>query len=225
MRPCIWWTTFCVALLAGTPPAQGNARVVDRQPHEALNDLLSGKDWSGKAGPTRVEPEPLLDVKVLEALNVQRGGSANLTLLRRVGRLKWPGPLAGGDMAKERRRLAETMAEVADLARKGKDVAGASKKALGAYREAQKKLADSAEETTITEYIHAARLLNQLKLATQAVGTPAGAAELKLLDELASKRRTPSELARFLLEHKLKFAPGPPADDAAYEAVRRALGR
>jgi hypothetical protein len=217
---------LCLALLAvnrgvafqgGQPAPQPPAKEV----HVELNNLMAKLDSA--ANRNLPDPEPLLEIKVLDALNISRTEGANLTILRRAGRLTWPFALAEDELAKERKQLEDGLVKLATLIRGGKDVSMATKEVQQGREALLKKLMDRINDVATSEYIQAQRFLRDVEAATRAVGTPAGVAEVKVLDALASKGRTPSELARFLTEHKLKFGRVLYNDEGAYEVVRRAF--
>jgi hypothetical protein len=226
MRTVSCCLSLCLALLAaGRGDAFQKEQIVPRPPateiHVQLNTLVASL---GSAATKDVpDSEPALEVKVLDALNIGRTEGANLTILRRAGRLTWPDALAEDELTRERKQLEEGLARLAGLVRSGKDISMAMKEVQQGRGVLLKKLEDRVNDVATGHYIQALRFLRDLEAATKAVGTPAGTAELKVLDTLASKGRTPSELARFLCEHKLKIGRALYNDEGAYEVVRRAL--
>jgi hypothetical protein len=189
---------------------------------KALNAwLLKLQDLPEKGAGPRVA----LDARLLVRINVTRiDGNGGLALLRKGGQLDWPATLKGAAFDAERVRVDSLLPDAVKQAKEGEVKPRTVEQLNQAREKLVGSLADGVNDLTPSQYIEARRFLYLLGDALKVLqekdvrGTMAAAAGLP------GKCKTVAELAQYMTDSKLRFAPALGGDEAAYVELERALG-
>jgi hypothetical protein len=187
---------------------------------QALNDLLLAlQQQQAKRGPG---PTISLDEDVLQHINVTSGVTPGGSgLLKDGGKLHWPLVLQRGAFTEDRRRLDELLQLGVRQAQSGPveaDTLQEMNRHIDRLRAAVKANLDTI---TPSDDIRAKRFLNELTGAVKALQDPDVAKYVS--GKWAARGRTVGELVDEMSRQGLKFAPAIGGDEAAYNALHRAL--
>jgi hypothetical protein len=193
----------------------------------APSEVYSGQElnrWldrlEGRKPPAAADPEPPLPRKVLEAINVTRAGAKGGVLaLRGPEKVTWP--VALSEAGHKRWLLVVTRA--VREARRGRASDAALRDLTATQTALLADLDKRVDELTISEYIHAKRILVQARDAAGLLKREDAAELLRDADDLATRRRSVPELVKQMREKKLQFAPVLPGQEAEYVALNRAM--
>jgi hypothetical protein len=190
---------------------------------KALNDVLADlQRAAAEVGPDRL-PVVNLDLgpEELTHINVSRG-AGNIALLKHDGALAWPAALAGPAFDDPRSRLTTAAKEAVRQAKATGRVDDGITHAMAADVAAmQEQMRGAVRSLSMDSYLAARTFLVNLADAVTALQQPdigrhfTGAYALTAV--------TVPELAKFMSEKGLKFAPALPGDEATYAALQRAL--
>jgi hypothetical protein len=204
---------FGVVLGSGTVGAQ--PAIVSGQALNTWVETLAGvRDGKG------ADPEPHLDRKLLEQVNLVRADGVSTGLLGQAGRLPWPPLMREEQFALLRSKFEGPFKTAVTQGRKGKVAPELLKEVQAAHDKLTEKLKDLVADITPTEYISSKRFLNSLQSAIKALNDPAIGELLAASADLGSTRRTVPELVRWMKEKKLTFGPCM-GDVSAYTELER----
>jgi hypothetical protein len=209
-----------VLVLAGW--AAGQDRPIRVFNGQALNDQV--EKLRDAPGPVAADPEPHLELRLLEAINLTRsdGSGAGVRLLRQT-RWTWPVALRGEEARGDRQRWEKSLRQAAGQARKGRIADEVVRQLAESHKNLEKGLTDRVADLPPSEYIESRRFLNQTTEAVVLVRDPKVGEWLRVADDLATTRRSIPELVRFLHEKKARIGPCPATEQAAYLELNQAL--
>jgi hypothetical protein len=188
---------------------------------QALNTLLGSIARSGKA--LSDGPNIRLDQDMLKHLNLMDAAMhGNVGLLKKSGKLEWPGPLLEKQFDAERKRVERNLQLVVQQRKEGKALERTTLPSIQADVKAlTDKLLANVDELTPSQYIQARRFLNQLSDAVRALSDPRVTDYFK--GNWTARGKTVAELVASMKKKELKFAPATPGDEASYLLLYRAL--
>jgi hypothetical protein len=187
---------------------------------QALNDLLlAAQQQQAKRG---AGPNVPLEDDVLPHINVTSGATPGGSgMLKDGGKLHWPLVLKGSAFDDDRRRLDELLPQAVRQAQSGEvdaDLLDEMNRRIGRLRATVKANLDTI---TPSDDIRAKRYLNDLTGAVKALQDPDAAKYLS--GKWAARGKTVAEMVAEMGRQGLKFAPAAGGDEAAYNALHRAL--
>jgi hypothetical protein len=190
---------------------------------KALNHLL--KDAVALQGRMVFGPRIELDPEVLQQINVTAHRHGTVAVLRNGGRLEWPVGLEELTPAARAGRIRERLERAARSAvreaRWGKVGRGILKDLRLETQSLRRLLAANVDRLETTDYVDAKRFLNDLDEAIRTLARPD--AENYFNRTWAAKGKTVKDLVAYMKRKGLLFAPAQPGDEAAYQALHRAL--
>jgi hypothetical protein len=201
---------------------------------QARHDPPANEVWSGRAlnallghaadqfGKGIRGPNVPLDADQLKGINVTTGTGGSVGILKDEGKLLWPLSLDGADFAEARKRVSRDLPEVVRQVKFNNPVDAATLKDLRAdLRRLNEALARNAENLSPSQYIEARRYLSYLDDAFKALQDPNVAHYFTR--KWNAQGKTVAELVKHMSDEGLRFAPATPGDEAAYQALHRAL--
>ena len=191
---------------------------------KALNDLLADLE---KSQPASRERSAALSQQVLAKINVTSGKrNGNIGLLKE-GRVTWPLLLHREVFDRDRQRVNELIRKVVAAAAAGEKDAKALEELIQRVMELRQKLVfmvrTAGDEATFTPtmYMDAKNFLHQFEDALRVLQEPDAADYLN--GKYTAQGQTVAELARYMIENGLRFAPATPGSETAYTTLHRAL--
>jgi len=190
-----------------------------RSLNSLLNHLQAEQGRGGKG------PNVPLDEETLKSVNLTPADSrANAGLLKDDGKLQWPRPLAGDDFSDHRTRLSRLTEEAVQKLKFNPNAPVPT----GLVRDMQndlgalnRRLNDSVNDLSPSQFIEARRYLNQVGDAIAALSDPKVGTYFN--PNWAKQAKSVAELVHFMGKSGLRFAPATPGDEPAYNALYRAL--
>jgi len=198
---------------------QTNASPAEILSGKALNVLLD--DLRKHVGQKAAVGTAPVDEEVLWHLNVTKSGLGNLGLLRNNGQFSWPKALR--DLADPAEKEMEVQAQaLVSQARNGKvdDNVLSELKANVAKLRAQ--MSTKGDQIPTAQYMEGKRFLNSFEEALLALER-GDAADYFAFQKFAGGGKPVQDVARYLVERGLRFAPAVAGDEAAYQAMHSIL--
>jgi len=168
----------------------------------------------------RQGPSVPLDEDTLKQINLtSRNSRANPGLLKNGGHLQWPVALQDDDFKAARERLDDLLPKAAAQAQAGNAVNPGNLQDLrNALNQLRTTLADRVNVMLPSDHIAAQRYLNQIDDALRALSDPAARTYFQ-----TPPAKNVAELARYMIDKGLLFAPAVPGQENAYIALYRAM--
>jgi hypothetical protein len=186
----------------------------------ALNVLLS--DLAKHVGVKTEMGNLPLDEEALRHLNVTRSGVGDLGLLRNEGRFTWPKALR--DLAKpsEQKEIEAQAQNVVSQGANGKVDENLLSDLKANVTKLRRELTDKVNDFSTAQYIEGKRFLNNFEEALLALEKGDAVAYFNF-QKAAGGFKNVQELAKYMIDHGLRFAPAVEGDEAAYQALHTAL--
>ncbi len=200
--------------------AQGTAPDTEIWSGKTLNTLL--REIKRLHGQQVYGPEVEVEPDVLRQLNFRPAGkTGNLGVLRGDGGLNWPLGLRTGPSAALRALLDKKVREAIRQAADGRVETGLIGDLRANVKKLHKLLARSVIELSTDDYVDAKRYLNDLDGAVKVLAQPDAVNYFNRLS--LTRGKSVRELADYMLNKGLDFAPAVSGGEAAYQAVYQAL--
>jgi hypothetical protein len=198
--------------------SQNNPPVTEVCSSKALNDLLVHlQELQAKSA----GGEPIaLEESILKRIKVSAGRSG-LGVLQEGGQLDWPSALrkeAFRNVRADVERLAPVAVNEAVNGRVTTETLRAFGNSVDALR---RRLTAAASDLPPARYFEAKRFVNNLEDALKVLEKPDAGDYFS--GKYAARGKTVQELVKYMTENGLRFAPAMAGDEAAYEALHRAL--
>jgi hypothetical protein len=207
--------------------ASSSQRLMQSLSHPAEGDILSGQalndiladvaktDEGAARGPVAT-----LDNDLLQHINVTSGKGGSAGLLKKDGRLTWPTALLADGFKTDRELIGELIPQARRDALSGRVDAGAVKELAAVTERMRQRLKADMSDLAAKQYIEAGRFLAQLDDAVRVLGRPDAQS---FISRQNAEGKDVVELARYMTQQGLRFAPAGPGDEGAYAALHRAL--
>lgn len=200
---------------------QNNSLPGEIQNGNALNILLKDLSKYPIAKTKNLfEPVALTEV-VLNHVNVTKG-NYGLGLLRNDGQVVWPTALQGLMTVTQRKDIDEQLKTLVKDAYKGKLDGNVLKDVRAEISRVSDDLLKKVNEIPSTQYMAAKRFLNEFDQAATALERGEAPVQEKFQRFVAGGRSV-QEVADYMIQNGLKFAPATADDEAAYRAVYSGL--
>jgi len=189
---------------------------------DSLNALLkSSQTFQDKKV---VGPHIDLDADVLKNITLTGGNGGNIGLLKNEGKLNWTTTLRDTAFDKDRDALAVLAADAVKNAEFNNSVAPATLTQMRKHLDNMGRTLEANINTIPTgKYMEAARYLGKLEDAITALGSDNVANFFT--QKWSAKGKTVGELVDYMHKNGLRFASAAPGEEAAYQALHRALVR
>ena len=181
-----------------------------------LNDLAKHPGVKTELGSLPVDED------VLRHLNITRSGLGNLGLLRNEGRFTLPKALR--DLAKpnEKNEMEAQAQSVVSQGANGKVDENLLSDLKANVSKLRKELTDRINEIPTAQYIEGKRFLNNFDDALLALEKGDAVAYFNF-QKAAAGFKNIQDLAKYMIDRGMRFAPSVDGDDAAYTAMHTAL--
>jgi hypothetical protein len=158
---------------------------------------------------------------VLQHINiVPKNSHGNAGMLKNFGR-DWPELLKASDFQSERDRIETLLPKLAEQAKTGQVNAADLESLIEAKEAMEARLATQIQDVPDPQYVRAKRFLDNLQDGIRVLRRSDAAKYLSSAN--APTAKTVRELAQYMNEHDLRFAPAVAGDEAAYLKLYQAL--
>jgi hypothetical protein len=158
---------------------------------------------------------------VLQHINiVPKNSHGNAGMLKNFGRA-WPELLKASDFQSERDRIETLLPKLAEQAKTGQVNAADLESLIEAKESMEARLATQIQDVPDPQYVRAKRFLDNLQDGIRVLRRSDAAKYLSSAN--APTAKTVRELAQYMNEHDLRFAPAVAGDEAAYLKLYQAL--
>jgi hypothetical protein len=162
-----------------------------------------------------------LSEAVLEHINiVPKSSPGNAGMLKNFSR-DWPEVLKASEFQGERERIEALLPKLAEQAKAGRVNAADLQNLIEVKEVMEARLAGQIQEAPAPKYIRAKRFLEDLQSSIRILRQPDVAKYFAPAKSPTAK--TVRELAQYMIEHDLQFAPAVTGDEAAYLKLYQAL--
>ena len=187
---------------------------------DALNALLRDIQKLEEKG--LKGPDKTLDQDILRRINVTTQQGGNVGVLKNEAQLHWPLALRTEETRDTREQLDSLVKEAVNQAMNSSTVSAETLKQIdAATKQLRDRLTRQVGDLPFAQYREAKRFLNDLDEARRALEKPD--AGKYFTGRYAANGKSVSELARYMAQQGLLFAPATSGDEAAYTALHRAL--
>jgi hypothetical protein len=187
----------------------------------ALNELLDGLAQARKQAAPK--SGPLAD-NLLSRLNVTKARSSDSIGLLRNGQFTWPEAVSQLIPQAEQTQIEQQVRNLYEQARRGQPDMALLASLRSAIGKTAAELATKVNDLPNEQYREGKRFLSGFTAALNAIGNGELAATTEL-QQFARGGKDVKELAEFMLNRGLRFAPAAAEDAAAYRAVYDALAQ
>jgi hypothetical protein len=199
---------------------QTNASPAEILSGKALNVLLD--DLRKHIGQKSAMGAMPVDEEVLRRLNITRSGVGNLGLLRNEGRFSWPKAirdLADANLQKEMEVAAQAAVSQAANGKIDGNLLSELKTNLARLRT---QMGNKVSEIPTSQYMDGKRFLNGFEDALLAL-EQGDAVDYFNFQKYVSGGKSVQDVAKYMIDRGLRFAPAVTGDEGAYQAMHSAL--
>jgi len=199
---------------------QTNANPAELWSGSALNILLA--DLAKHLGVKAAVGSLPVDEEVLRHLNITKSGLGNLGLLRNEGRFTWPKALRDLARPADQKEMEVQAQALVTQGANGKVDENLLSELKTNVAKVRKELSAKVNDISTNQYIDSKRFLNNFEDALLALEQGDAVAYFNFQKFVAGGKSV-QEVAGYLIDRGLRFAPAIAGDEAAYTAMHSAL--